>query len=306
MRLIKGIDLGNGYCKFGNNKRFASKIKPGSLQDISGDRIKTNKELHQVEFEGENYIVGTGNSFIGRQRYYSNEYLITLLTAISLSAPDNKKDIAADIVLGMPIEHYKADSEKVEKYLNEIGSKKITVDGCEYNITIKKITVFVESAAPIKDNDNRHIVTIDVGEGTINIIEWNNQEIIESYTNNGSFNEMYFEMSKFLNQKYGTSLNPNDCVDLIRDKKLNTDNEKNIDISKDVNSILKGTISNLLSYTGKIDFSGADAIQIFGGGASATFDIWKSFFNAAELISNGQFINQQVYQSIAEALEDEE
>lgn len=300
MMLIKGLDIGNGFCKYNTGLRFASKVRKGQLtKAVAG--IKAIKEVHEVIYEGQNWVVGEGNSFIGRQRYFTKEFEISFLTAIALSNTNKNNPVEVYAVIGIPFEHHNKDAEKIQEHLNSLGVKKITVDGIDHIIDIKQVTVFVEGALPIKAADNDHIITIDIGMGTINIIEWEEQAALRGYTNNGSFNNMYQELASFLNGEYGTSLNPERCEKLVSKPKLNT-LTGSIDITEDVNRLMRGTISNILSYSKKIDFDGADKIQIFGGGAIDTFKVWKEYFPKAELIEETQYTNQQIYQAVAEAI----
>lgn len=300
MILIKGLDIGNGFCKYEMGKRFASKVRKGKLTKVASG-IKIANEVHEIIYEDEHYIVGDGNSFIGRERYFTKEYEIAFLTAIALSNKEKKNPVEVHAVIGVPFEHHNSDAVKIQEHLNALGVKKITVDGIDHIIDIKEITVFVEGALPIKDNDDSHIITIDVGMGTVNIVEWEGQTAKNPYTNNGSFNIMYQELSSFLNDKHGTSLNPDMCEKFISKPTLNT-KHGTVDISEDVERLLVGTISNMISFTKKIDFEGADKIEVFGGGSIDTFHIWKEHFPKATLVPNSQYINQEIYQAVAESI----
>lgn len=300
MILIKGLDIGNGFCKYEGGKRFASKVRKGRLTKVASG-IKTANEVHEVIYEGEHYIVGEGNSFIGRERYFTKEYEIAFLTAIALSNKKKRNPVEVSAVIGVPFEHHNSDAVEIQEHLMGLEVKKITVDGVEHIIDIKEITVFVEGALPIKDNDDSHIITIDVGMGTVNIVEWEGQSAKNPYTNNGSFNMMYQELCSFLNDKYGTSLNPDMCEKFISKPELIT-REGKFDISEDVDKLLRGTISNMISFTKKIDFDGAERIEVFGGGSIDTFHIWKKHFPKATLVPNSQYINQEIYQAVADTI----
>lgn len=304
MILIKGLDIGNGFCKYGASERFASKVKKGKLVKVASG-VKMASEVHEVIYDNETFIVGDGNSFIGRERYFTKEYEVAFLTAIALSNKQKRNPVEVYGVVGVPFEHHNTDAEKIQEHLNGLGVKKITVDGVEHIIDIKEITVFVEGALPIKNNDDGHIITIDVGMGTVNIIEWEGQVAKESHTENGSFNVMYKELSSYLNDEHGTSLNPVKCEKLISKPILTKVDGTKVDISKDVDQFLKGAISNILSYTKHIDFEGADSIEVFGGGSIDTFYIWKDYFPKAEAVENSQYINQEIYQAVAEAIYEE-
>lgn len=298
-----GIDLGNGYTKFGGGMKFASKVKKGSLSKIAG--VKKSSEVHQVVYEEEEWIVGEGNSFIGADRYFDKSYEMALLTAIALATSKRRNPVEVNLVIGVPVEHYDELAEDIQDHFENIGVKQITVNGKLHIIEIKSIGVFIEGALPIKDNDDTHMITIDVGAGTINIIEWEEQEIINKYTNNGSFNDMYTSIASYLNGKHKTRLNPSKVQKLMGESTMDLKTGETVDIT-DMYDIVRTTIVDVLSYLTKFDFDGCKAIKVFGGGANQTFKYWKEKLPKAEIVENSQFVNQEVYQGVAETLSDEE
>lgn len=298
-----GIDLGNGFTKYGEGLKFASKVKKGSLSNIAG--IKKTSEVHGVTYKEEDWIVGEGNSFIGAERYFEESYEMALLTAIALATSKRRNPVEINLVLGVPVEHYDELADKIQEHYENLGIKQITVDGKLHIIDIKSVGVFIEGALPIKDNDDTHMITIDVGAGTINIIEWEEQEIVNKYTNNGSFNDMYVEISSYLNAKHKTRLNPDKVEKLMGETTMETLKGDTVDIT-DMYDIVRATIGNVLSYTVKFDFAGAKKIYVFGGGAKETFKFWKEKLPKAEIVEDYQFVNQGVYQAVAETISDEE
>lgn len=304
MLFRKGIDLGNGYCKYGVGKRFASKVRQGTLQK-AGVNMKQKAEVHEVEYKGNSYVIGEGNSFISQERYYEENYKIALLSAIALSSGKKSGTLETNLVVGIPVDHYNSIGQEVEDYLNTWGVEEIKVNGQPFTIIIKSVNVFIEGGYPVLKGDDRHIITIDVGMGTINIIEWKDQEIVDCYTNNGSFNDLYQKLSKLWNQKYKTNLNPPDIERYIKNPELNT-KTGTVNVEQDVEGAFSGMVSDLISFTPNIDYIGADTIKVFGGGAIDTFRFWKKPFPKADLVDNCQYINQEVYDAVAVSLDDEE
>lgn len=298
-----GIDLGNGFTKYGQGLKFASKVRKGSLSKITG--VKRASEVHGIVYEEEEWVIGEGASFTGADRYFDKVYEMTLLTAIALATSKRRNPVEVNLVLGVPVEHYDALAEDIQNHYENLGPKQITVDGKLHIIDIKSVSVFIEGALPIKDNDDTHMITIDVGAGTINIIEWEEQEIVNKYTNNGSFNDMYEEIKTYLNDKHKTTLNPDRVEKLMGETTMENLKGETVDIT-DMYDIVRNTIRNILSYTGKFDFAGCKKIKVFGGGAKETFKYWAEKLPKAEMVDNYQFINQQVYQAVAETLADEE
>lgn len=298
-----GIDLGNGFTKYGVDLKFASKVKRGSLSKIAG--VRNAAEVHEIVYDEETWVVGEGDSFIGADRYFDKPYEIALMTAIALATTKRRNPVEVNLVIGVPVEHYDELAEDVQNYIENIGLKQITVDGKLHIIDIKSASVFIEGALPIKDNDDTHMITIDVGAGTINIIEWEEQEVVHKYTNNGSFNTMYSDIASYLNGKHKTRLNPSKVQKLMGESTMDLKTGETVDIT-DMYDIVKTTIGDILSYLTRFDFDGCKEIKVFGGGAKDTFQFWKAKLPKAEMMDKFQFINQEVYQIVAETLSDEE
>lgn len=297
-----GLDLGNGYVKY-NGGLFKAKVRRGKVTSIAG--IKKSKNVHQVIFENEEWVVGQGGSFTGKQRYFEESYKLSLYTGIALTIGDKPRNpIEVNLVVGLPIEYYEGKHEAVKEHIESFGVQEINVDGIDYVIEIKSVEVFIEGAYPILKNDDSHMITVDIGAGTVNIIEWKEQEIINKYTHNGSFNEKFTEIASLLNHKYDRTLNPEMIEDLIKEGSMETENGT-VDIREDVDSVLSKWVGNILSYTTMINWEGAKFIKIFGGGALNTFSCWKNKFKKAELVPNCQAVNSEVYKAVAEALDEE-
>jgi plasmid segregation protein ParM len=174
--MSKGIDLGNKVTKTSEMIKFNSKVANGHF-DLNKDDIK-------VVYEGKKYTVGTGTAVLGNDRYFNKLYDICLLTAVALSS--NDMFIEDNIVIGMPPELFESElKEKVEKKLNTIGLKNITVNGINKTIRILKASVFEESAIVFrntKDYKNKRVLVIDLGGGTTDISQFKNLELEKSTT----------------------------------------------------------------------------------------------------------------------------
>lgn len=295
-----GVDVGNGFTKY-QGGRFASKVKLGSLSTAD---VSSHSEVHQVIYEDVEYIVGdeSGASFMSENRYFEKYYLISLLTAVALASGTPNSTIKANVVIGVPVDDFNGLSDKIAEHFNTtLETKKIVVDGHTYHIEIKHLTVFIEGANPIANQNNQHVITIDVGAGTINIIEWKNQEIVNKFTINGAFRKLHKDIIEFVNSKHGTKLQIKDADKLIGQAEMNTRNGK-VDITE-IGEIVDLTISEHVS-TIRDSFSVdlCDSIEICGGGAGKTYDYWHKYLPKAELVNDSQFANQRVYQAVAKSM----
>ena len=194
MRL--GLDIGNGFVKLADKVVFATKLKEGSTtQGFKG------KGLYDVTYNGIDYIVGDGSSIRGKNRYFTDDYKLMLLTAIAISSK-GRTNIDAQVVIGVPVDYFATLKKQIEEELSKIENEEIIVDGKKYRINKLKVTVFIEGALPILLNDDGHIVTMDIGTGTINVIEWKNQAILNKFTSRDGFQALYLEIATLLNSHF--------------------------------------------------------------------------------------------------------
>lgn len=294
----KGIDVGNGYTKYDENLKFASRVKVGKKPQFG----KSKKEVHYINYDGTDYIVGEGGIFTGDDRYFSKEYEICLLTAIALSNP--KEDfIEASIVIGLPETKHDLISDSLKKHILGYKQKQIVVNDNSYTIRIKDVIVFLEGAYPILTADERNVIVIDNGAGTINVSQWEDLSHLNGTTYKESMYKMYAEISTYLNTNKGTEYKPTD-IEKIFNKKTITVSQKEVDIT-DIRPIISSNIKDIASYI-KNFLSPKDAEKIFliGGGGADTINYWQEEFKAngesiIELVEDNQYINQKVYQMIA-------
>lgn len=300
MKIFKGIDVGNGYCKY-KGGRFASKVKHGNTSSIGNKR----KNLHQVIYNNKEFVAGDGGTFTGKNRYYTEEYEIALLTAIALASGNKVSTIQANVVVGLPVDHYKKMSDDVQEHLSNLGVKEINVDGDDYIIEIESANVFIEGAYPIAYNDDSHMITIDIGAGTINVIEWENQAIINKFTFDKAFYEVHKRIAEFLNENYSLGILPADAEKYVGKKVIETeDGEVEVpEIGEIVGNFISETATTIEN---SFHTTTCKSIKVFGGGAKDTFPHWKKHFKKAELVKDSQHVNQSVYEAVAESMAEAE
>lgn len=287
-----GIDLGNGYVKF-KNKKFASRVKVGRLATFGERRA----DVFEVIYDGVYYTVGEGQVFTTDERYFTDDYKICLLTAIAEST--NEDVIEAEICVGMPVSSFMSNKRgEVEKYLNNLGVQKIILNGVEKIINIKKAIVFVEGAYVIESKDKENVITIDIGAGTVNIIQWENQVPVEFDTKYKSFYNLYSKIAKHLKDTNRGVVSPAYIEENLGAESIII-NQTNVDI-KDTHKIIEKHIIELASeINGYFNVSQASKIQILGGGAFPTFKYWKNIYkDGCELIADSQFVNSKIYEKV--------
>lgn len=295
-----GIDVGNGFVKYDGNNIFMSRV---ALGELSKANDSSENDVYQVEYEGLNYIVGTGNEFITSKRHMKDEYLLCMLTAIAKKSKD--KDICATTCIGVPVDTFQ-DREYITKINEKYNSGKqysIKVNGISKNIRIQKCAVITESAYPLLTEDNSDIIVIDVGTGTISVVHWKNKKIVGSdfRTYSEGLYVLANKINKIIKNMYKEDLSVEYILsNLGKDKILINQREKDFSFHK------KLIGNHITAVSSKIvtDFrlNEVEKIYVQGGGAKVTIDYWKEDFEAAQAVSEGQYINSKVYQKYADVL----
>lgn len=293
-----GIDIGNGYTKvFNKELKFASAFERRTV--LATGRAKG---VHAVTLNGDTFLVGQGNSFLGKDRYFTLGYKLCMLTAIALSSEKSNAPILARVCVGLPLGEYKrGTSRKIIKEVMSWGMQEITVNGQVYNIEIQKITVYPEGALGVlEDEDEGTLLTIDLGAGTVNAVLWEDGEPVDEMMLPSSMNRMYTNI-----QEYITSLGGNHDLKAI-EKLIGKDSVKINQVDTDISghkAFIRETVESIYSdLSKKFTFSQIDRVKLLGGGAYPTLPYWKDLIQAVEISSQSQFVNAKIYQMEADEL----
>ena len=293
---VSGIDVGNGYTKF-NGGRFLSKVEVGLLEEPTG-------EIHSVRFRGMDYMVGSPNgaTVLERNKYFTENYLILLLTGIALSKVNTTGEVHAKITIGVPADQYKKEvREKIANHL--IGTKEyITVDGKQYEIYIDDVIVFMEGSSVFKTGDMGKVLVVDVGNGTINIVLWRDGRKVSSYTFPKSISSLQGEMAEILGTKYNFTITPDKAEEYVGAERLFIDTGwvEVPELQKLLENLVT-TCAGAIQRNQKLEVQSCEKVLIIGGGAEKTFQHFQKHFPQAVMCEDYQHMNQQVYEAIAEA-----
>lgn len=300
-----GIDIGNGYTKF-NEKRFASKTKVGRVAGLHG-LGSINSEVHEVEKNDVTYVVGDGELFTDPKRHFTNDYDLCLYTAIGLSSEE--RIINAKICVGLPVIAFMSEKRaKLQEKLNGLiakGSEKVKIDGIEKIISIKKAVVFCEGSYVLESMEKGNVITVDIGAGTVNVIQWDNLVPVHYETVEKSFNKLYKDIATHIKNTGRGNVTPA-YIEENFGKESILINGKLTDIS-DTKEIIRKYVSALVSNVYEIcEVPQAEKIKIFGGGAIATKEYWKDSFGedreGVEVLNSCQYTNSRVFQKVIERI----
>lgn len=306
-----GIDLGNGFTNYlsqrtGEGGRFATKVSP-LVTDAFDSSVK---ETHKVEIGGKRYIVGSGVSLEVNDveiRINSNEYKIALLTAIAKSLPRSGY-AKVNLCVGLPIvylESYADDLENIIKsWTDGANGIEIKVDGEDYEIKLNQVTVFAEGAlSMIEDLGEGKVLTIDMGSGTVDCIEFIDGEPGNTYTVTSSMRDIYTAVAdRFKSSEYKMKQVSTDLVEEYIGKEVVERDRKVINISSHFEDIRLGVqaISNEISSRFR-GFEQYKRVILMGGASILTFNYWEERINGIELVEDAQYVNVKVFQMVAEA-----
>jgi actin-like ATPase involved in cell morphogenesis len=211
--------------------------------------------------------------------------------------------IEDNIVIGMPPELFESElKEKVEKKLNTIGLKNITVNGINKTIRILKASVFEESAIVFrntKDYKNKRVLVIDLGGGTTDISQFKNLELEKSTTTKYGMLSLYENMKKAINTKHLAKLTSEDMIDLVnKDFATIHGKAKDISFTKD---IIQDHVMQIYNEVQNFDYDNSEVL-IIGGGALPLSDYIKKLLPYAEIPADSQFANALTYERVGEMI----
>lgn len=298
-----GIDLGNGWTKF-EGMKFASAVGLGKLPKF-GER---DPEVHQIKYDDMNYIVGRieDGSFLGDDRYTSENYKICLLTAIALASEKRgiEGKIKAEICVGLPMNLYnEGKGDELAEHIKGYKTQTIEVNEKEYDIQIKSVVVFPEGALVIKDGDTGSVLTIDIGAGTVNVVEWERGRPKDFKTLETSMLNVYSRISNYLNE-LGISFETRQIEKLLYSgNRTLTVNQKEVDVTKQVDRIISTVVAKMVSEI-RTHFAvkSISKIRLLGGGSYPTYNAWKEKFPTITLSNESQFVNSEIFDMIAKSV----
>lgn len=178
--MVIGLDIANSSIK----------IVSSNFADCYSNRIKLITDIEKNSFceLGNIYTINNNNYTLnnkgitsgGRssERYFSEEYLVTLLIAISKATTD----VMVDLVVPLPVEDYKNKKlrNKIKDHL--IGKYEFKINGKPRIIIINTLRLIAQSYATlihylvdangefINNRDQYNYTVIDIGYGTTDIV----------------------------------------------------------------------------------------------------------------------------------------
>jgi plasmid segregation protein ParM len=297
--IVIGADNGNGYVKTSEGIIFPSKVR-------AGIKLMSKEDGTQITYNGLDYVVGgsTGSMENGIDRFKTELYKITLLTAIALSVP-NDNTIDASVVLGIPVEYYKVYKSEIENWVLNYKTNKIIVNGIEKSITINKCAVFMESAIVFMDPElykNKINIAIDPGFYTTDVTRWDGTKLDGHYTSDIGISSFYAKVMSKINTTYKTTFRQQDMEKIVRSGVI-IDKGQEIIVSDIIDTEKKMHIAGLMQeLTTNFNLRSAHNLLLIGGGALLFTKEFKSYFDYAKVIDDAQLVNAKTFKKVGENL----
>lgn len=236
--MILGIDLGNFSVKTSEKFSFISKLKEGV----------SFSEKNNFTLNGINYSIGDGEFSTDWNKSRKENLIPMLFYSIAKCSTEDINQV----VVGLPIQQYKAEKEALKGYIEGNRVKEIIIDGKKRNILISDVEIAPEGAAAYYnlslDNKNkigkRQLLIIDVGGLTSDICLFKDRAIIDVKTVPVGMLNIYQEIVDHINSKYVENFKLEDGEEVLRDGLLINGEFKDISfirpiLIKNFNSIWK-------------------------------------------------------------------
>lgn len=217
--MILGTDLGNVMIK------TSTRVAYPNLNTID-ERLYADTDGIRVEFEGVKRVMGIGGEYkTDYQKSQKQDTLLNLFTSIALST----KDICNKVVMGLPVQQYKNDKSKLEKYILENNVKELWLNDQFRQIMITDLKVFPESLAAYYSLNQeiktaigrRDIVIIDIGGRTTDICLYSivegKRKLLNYITLPAGTLNIYSDFIQAINDEFGLDKLKEESEQIIRE-----------------------------------------------------------------------------------------
>lgn len=265
--MLIGVDLGNFGVNTSEGDFFYSKISEGSSF--------TNE--NKIIYEGKEFQIGEGEFSTDWNKSEKESTLPFLFTALARSSNEN----FFQVVLGLPIQQYKANKEKLKKYIEENRGKTIIYKGVKREIIISDVIIAPEGAAAYYNLSleqkskigNKPLIIIDIGGRSSDACLFENGKITKVWTIPTGMLNVYQDIINYINTTYTEEFKLEDGEVILKEGLFLRGKQQDIEFIKPIlqkhfNSIYKDI---------QLNFNTSKGYVLLTGGGSITFQ--KAFKN---------------------------
>ena len=283
--MILGVDLGNWNVKTSEENIISSRYT--IVENILG----ANGDV--LEYEGIKYYMKEGKLENNYDKANKKTNLILFLYSLAL-----QKDRYFKVVVGLPALAYKTNREYFKDKLLNQKIHDVVINKEHKKIIIEDLIVFPEGAGAYFSLRNRpkNCVIIDIGGGTINIVNFKNGKLDTCTTIGKGMIQLYNQIRDYLNATYTLKLELED-IEVIMREGLKVDNEEIsfTFIKPIINSFIVDLMNELRNFpirTSKV---------LLTGGGSKLLKTPLSVIPGLEVIEEYMFSNVKGFKRVGES-----
>lgn len=293
-----GIDLGN--CNLKTSKKI---IVPALITRGGNYLISTG---YEINFNGELFIIGEGDYDTNLNKLSKENLLPMLCLAAGLST----KEEFIRIVLGLPINQYRSNKNKMLEIIEENKILNFKLNGLDRCICIEKASIFPEGVATYYSLDiekrkalvDQDLIILDIGGRTTDIAllkAGKKRSVAKSTSLDVGMINIYNDMINEINSLYTLGLNIEDAEGILK-------NGLEVDGEKQDTSFIKNIVKNNIEKVFKeLNISypvRTSPLLVTGGGGKSFFKSLKKRYPTAQLVEDNLFSNAIGYKRVGDKL----
>lgn len=293
-----GIDLGN--CNLKTSKKI---IVPALITRGGNYLISTG---YEINFNGELFIIGEGDYDTNLNKLSKENLLPMLCLAAGLST----KEEFIRVVLGLPINQYRSNKNKMLEIIEENKILNFKLNGLDRCICIEEASIFPEGVATYYSLDiekrkslvDQDLIILDIGGRTTDIAllkSGKKRSVAKSTSLDVGMINIYSDMINEINSLYTLGLNIEDAERILK-------NGLEVDGEKQDTSFIKNIVKNNIEKVFKeLNISypvRTSPLIVTGGGGKSFFKSLKKRYPTAQLVEDNLFSNAIGYKRVGDKL----
>ena len=293
-----GIDLGN--CNLKTSKKI---IVPALITKRGNYLISTG---YEINFNGELFIIGEGDYDTNLNKLSKENLLPMLCLAAGLST----KEEFIRVVLGLPINQYRSNKNKMLEIIEENKILNFKLNGLDRCICIEEASIFPEGVATYYSLDiekrkalvDQDLIILDIGGRTTDIAllkAGKKRSVAKSTSLDVGMINIYNDMINEINSLYTLGLNIEDAEGILK-------NGLEVDGEKQDTSFIKNIVKNNIEKVFKeLNISypvRTSPLIVTGGGGKSFFKSLKKRYPTAQLVEDNLFSNAIGYKRVGDKL----
>ena len=261
---------------------------------------------YEINFNGELFIIGEGDYDTNLNKLSKENLLPMLCLAAGLST----KEEFIRVVLGLPINQYRSNKNKMLEIIEENKILNFKLNGLDRCICIEEASIFPEGVATYYSLDiekrkalvDQDLIILDIGGRTTDIAllkAGKKRSVAKSTSLDVGMINIYNDMINEINSLYTLGLNIEDAEGILK-------NGLEVDGEKQDTSFIKNIVKNNIEKVFKeLNISypvRTSPLIVTGGGGKSFFKSLKKRYPTAQLVEDNLFSNAIGYKRVGDKL----